>query len=598
MNNTFIICLLIIFSQTLRAPPESISNRPAYVPGEVLLQYKSTAISGKSGKSIPGAGAGKTIRVKTRNGNSVLETVKELQKNSAVEFAQPNFIKYAHKVPDDPDFGQLWGMQNTGQTILDPHMNSNNPGFTGSDMAVTEAWDISTNCSNVIIAVLDSGVAYTHPELRDNMWDGSGDCRDPDNNPVPGGCPKHGYDTYDIDLDPYDLFGHGTHVAGTIGAHGNNGQGVAGVCWRAQIMAVRVLGMSGTGSTTSVADGIRFAVNNGANIINMSLGGVGDDQMERDAMAYARERGVLIVLSAGNDYSEIRNERFGGSTSCINSLDNVLCVAALDQKFELANFSNYGKKYVDTAAPGQNVLSSMIGPFDLERYKTGDVLHWTNLTGSEWQFFSTGDRSFFSLGADTAEELGGTHRTYTTIDTADLQAGGLRFNFNVRLDDSGDSFSIYTKSGTGEPFSTGKRVYRRTKAYLNYFEPISADLAGCNGGLCSIGVEYISDGDAFPDAGYGVGFDLDNLRYITTGDGGRYQVTSGTSMSAPMVAGLAGLVWHYNPNFTYRDVKAAIENSGLPMDSLKEKLSSGKAANAANALKYISAPREITVVVE
>ena len=151
---------------------------------------------------------------------------------------QPNYIYHVAAVPNDTQYGQLWAFKNTGQTVNTGTFTPNS-GTSGDDMNIEPAWDRITDCSSVVVAVLDSGVNYNHEDLAANMWNGG------------SSLPNHGHDFVDNDDDPMDPNGHGTHLAGVIGAVGNNGTGTVGVCQKASIMAVRVLDAAGNVTTAT-----------------------------------------------------------------------------------------------------------------------------------------------------------------------------------------------------------------------------------------------------------------------------------------------------------------------------------------------------------
>lgn len=232
-----------------------------------------------------------------------------------------------------------------------------------------EAWDVRTDARNIIVAVIDDGVGYTHPDLAENIWinrgevpnngiddDGNGfiddnlgwDVIDNDNDPFPG--------------QPYGDNSHGTHVAGTIGAHGDNGIGFAGVCWRARIMPLRVFDDTGFTSSAAIVSAIEYAVRNGARVINMSLGGYGRNAAEESALEYARSKGVLVICAAGNggdDGIGDDNDRLRSYPASYN-FDNIIAVSATGAADTLTTFSNYGFATVDIAAPGEDVFSTVI----------------------------------------------------------------------------------------------------------------------------------------------------------------------------------------------------------------------------------------------
>jgi subtilisin family serine protease len=273
--------------------------------------------------------------------------------DSSVVYAEPNYIYRASAVPDDPRWSELWGLQNAN----------------GADIDAPEAWDVSTGSRNVLVAVIDTGVDYTHEDLRDNMWRNPGETGDgkenngidDDNNGYVDDV--HGWDFVSDDNDPMDDNQHGSHVAGTIAAVGDNGVGVVGVNWSASVMALKFLDANGSGSASDAIDAILYAANNGARIENNSWGGGGYSQALQDAIEYARDRNVLFVAAAGNEGND--NDR-SPSYPASYEVSNVLSVAASDRNDQLASFSNTGATSVDLAAPGVEILSTTPG----DRYQT------------------------------------------------------------------------------------------------------------------------------------------------------------------------------------------------------------------------------------
>lgn len=222
------------------------------------------------------------------------------------------------------------------------------------------AWDVSTGSSAIKVAVIDTGVDYSHSDLAGNI--------SLNTNEVPGNGidddangfidDYYGYDFANSDADPMDDQSHGTHVAGTIGAIGNNGSGVVGVNWSVGIIPVKVLGANGSGTIASVIAGVNYAVSRGANVINLSLGGPGYSQTFYDSIATANVAGVLVVAAAGN---ETNNNDSAPSYPASYNLSNVLSVAATTSTDGLASFSNFGALSVHLAAPGVSIASTLPG---------------------------------------------------------------------------------------------------------------------------------------------------------------------------------------------------------------------------------------------
>jgi subtilisin family serine protease len=288
--------------------------------------------------------------VKLSAGTGVDDAVRAYARLPEVESAEPNWIAHALGVPNDPSFGMQWGLRNTGQTY----------GTAGADVRAEDAWDVTTGDPSVVVAVLDTGVSIRHPDLAGQLWTNPGEI--PDNQVDDDG---NGYvdDVYGWDFSahnnrPDDYHGHVTHVASIIAARANDGVGVSGVAPGVRLMAVEVLDNIGQGYFDAIADGIVYAADNGARIISMSLGGTADGQVLRDAIRYAHDAGVAIVVAAGNEY--------GPPVLYPAAYDPwVLAVAATDHDDARAEFSSAGTA-VDVAAPGKDVYAAWrlreIGP--------------------------------------------------------------------------------------------------------------------------------------------------------------------------------------------------------------------------------------------
>ncbi len=285
-------------------------------------------------------------RAQISRGSSLSATLQRLRNNRDVEFAEPNYLLTAYAQPNDPQFDILWAMNNIGQT----------GGVRDADIDALEAWDLQVG-GDVIIAVVDSGVDYNHPDLAANIWRNTGEIpgngRDDDGNGYVDDT--RGWDFANNDNDPMDDNSHGTHVAGTIAARGNNGQGVVGVNWSARIMALKFLTRSGAGSSADAIAAIDYAVANGARVINASWGGGPYSAAMFSALSAANDAGVLFVAAAGN---EGRNNDNTPSYPADYDLPNVISVAATDDADTLAGFSNFGANSVDLGAPGVNILST------------------------------------------------------------------------------------------------------------------------------------------------------------------------------------------------------------------------------------------------
>ena len=222
------------------------------------------------------------------------------------------------------------------------------------DIDAPSAWNKRTSCAKV--AVLDTGVQKNHPDLKSNLWENTKDPsngRDDDRNGVIDD--RFGGDLVDGKGSGDDKDGHGTHVAGIIGARGNNSRGISGLCWGVKIVAVRVLDANGRGTSSREIAGIDYAISTGAKIINASYGGSGSSEIVRDAIQRAKSKGVLVVAAAGNNGANAdRKPLFPAAYPD----SNILSVAATNSKDKLASFSNFGAKTVDLAAPGDRIAST------------------------------------------------------------------------------------------------------------------------------------------------------------------------------------------------------------------------------------------------
>ena len=253
-----------------------------YVEGEVLVKFRAGADRARAGDLHRAAGAMEIVeykdagieKIKLPGHISVPEAVEYYRQDPDVEYAEPNYLIYAAATfPNDTDFTKLWGLHNT--TI-------------DADIDAPEAWDITTGSSNVVIAVIDSGIDYNHPDLASNIWINSGetscaDSIDNDGNGYTDDC--RGWDFVDDDADPMDFLGHGTHIAGSIAAVGDNIIGIAGVMWTAKIIPLRILdNVTGIGNTADAIGAIAYAKEKGAKIINTSWVGSNFSPSLKDAI--------------------------------------------------------------------------------------------------------------------------------------------------------------------------------------------------------------------------------------------------------------------------------------------------------------------------
>ncbi len=327
-----------------------------YVPGELLVKYEPS-VRNTAAETYRTKWGISTLRsfytigvqhVKLPKSMTVSQALKLFQSDPSVAYAEPNFYYHLDTVPNDKEFPLLWGMHNTGQMV------NGTVGTADADIDAPEAWD-RTIGSGVIIAVIDSGLDKSHPDLAANLWTHPGEIAangiDDDGNGYIDDI--RGWDFVDNDNTPNDAHGHGTHVAGTIAAVGNNGIGVAGVSWGSKIMTLRAFDANGFSTTASEVAAIEYANGMGAQVINASWGGYGFSQALKDVIDASS---AVVVCAAGNE--GLNTDIFPHYPSGYPS-PNILSVAATDQNDSLAFFSNFGPTTVDVAAPGVNILSTL-----------------------------------------------------------------------------------------------------------------------------------------------------------------------------------------------------------------------------------------------
>lgn len=349
-------------------------------------------------------------------------TLQSLTSNPAVAFAQPNYkinLLEDHSIQDPlrkaalakmlkrrPDLRGLAKADNPAIPVAPQETTGADPLFNNqwgmNDIGVADAWKVTLGSPDMIVAVIDTGVDYTHEDLLPNLWRNKKEI--PNNNIDDD---KNGYvddevgwdfasndnKPYDLALDPLDILfkggnaGHGTHCAGNVAARGNNGKGVAGVAPNVKIMSLRFITEKGQGTTADAIKAIEYAVNNGAKVMSNSWGSEGEEagspenQALRDAVQLAQDKGVLFIAAAGNGHKGVGydndTDKAPGYPASYDH-DIIISVAALDSSDNLGSFSNWGAKTVDIGAPGVKVYSTMVdqGYSDIVIDKYGFKATW------------------------------------------------------------------------------------------------------------------------------------------------------------------------------------------------------------------------------
>ncbi len=365
--------------------------RHAFVPGQVLVRFAAgrsvadlrrvaaATVSGRVAHRVFGT---RIAVLDLPSGSDPLAAARALQRTAAIDVAEPNWIRHAAYIPLDPSFDQQWGLNNTGQShlIADPPPANVN-GLADADADVDLAWDTTTGDPGTIIAVIDTGIDLNHPDLADKVWVNTGETPsnglDDDGNGYVDDL--NGWDFVGDDANPNDTDGHGSHVSGIAAAGIDNGAGGAGVCPECTIMPLRAAGGQGFALGNTI-DALNYAVDNGADIINMSYGGPQWSMLERDTLADVGAAGVLMVAAAGNEDRDndaldwrVQGLPDGPSYPASYGMPQIVSVAASNDLDDYGyftgcsigggnnacDFTNWGNASVDLAAPGVDIYSTV-----------------------------------------------------------------------------------------------------------------------------------------------------------------------------------------------------------------------------------------------
>jgi len=616
----------------------------SYKDGEVIVKFKSSEVkikdhNQKSKQFLEDFSEGNKLKVKRElsldnyvvfeitDGKEVKDKVNELKGKYEVESVQPNFRYESSAIStNDTDRAKLWGLDNTGQVV------SGTAGSVDADIDAPEAWARTLGTEEVTVSVIDSGVAYNHPDLANMMWDGSS-CKDASGNYL-GGC-SHGYDYEDMDKDPVpESNEHGTHVAGTIGAQRNNSVGILGVAPKARILAIK------TGFySDEIVDGIEFSRQNGAKVINASWGcyssdqggshyvcGTDDEGSNYGDLAMTQAIGSfpgLFVVAAGNgdgDSDNLGENHDSGETlhnyPCDLTLSNIVCVAATDSKNQLATFSDYGATSVDVGAPGVNIYSTVNESYALNQnfnsitapavpsdwVKGGTLNKWGTasynqyfgkvLYGDTYWPYSNNANSTITPPIYNLSSYNGATISFWTI--CDTEYSTTSWTDYMALEFSSDGGSTYA------------RILQWDEAYLDPYSGGVGNSYYYFDGIPLSG-QYLSSGFKFRfrwvtdnSINWYDGCLVDDvqLRRYSNGFDSKYAFMDGTSMATPHVAGLAAYLWSVDPTLTTGELKNIILTSGDSLPSLSGKTVTGKRINMSKALISVYPPvlKQVTAV--
>ena len=564
------------------ARPAHAPAADAAVPNRLIVVFDSDA--GPSDRQDTRADAGATVvralgakafqLLRPASGRTVTEAIAALRADPDVRSAERDLVLQPAAVPNDPLFGQQWGLRNLGLGV-----NGGGASVSGDDIDVLSAWDHTVGTPSTIVADIDSGYRDDNPDLAS--------------------VETPGRDFVDDDSDPTDDDlvggGHGVHTAGIIGAAGNNGIGVTGVAQNVRIMPLRVCSHAQSCPFSAITDAINYAGQHGARVANLSLGGPQSTTIDN---AIAANPQVLFVIAAGNGNPNtgLGVDNDGGSPyrsyPCINTpapgaVDNVVCVAATTQSDGLARFSNWGRTSVDLGAPGTDILStypSFATPLFSDDFESNDF--GTRWTTSSPGFSRTNESPLTSFGIANSPigsaQLTGTTRSAASTAVTVPATSTCRVSLDVKANmKDGHSFAFGPMQGS---------------SFVDPGPPLEGPISGSGrlewdfdvpAGATEVGLEYSipSSGSSQSDAGDGI--HVDNVVFNCIAPVGQTTGTAfldGTSMATPMVSGAAALLFSQVPSATVTQVRNAILQNTDPVSALATTTVSGGRLDAGKAM--------------
>ncbi len=604
------------------------SGHADYAPGEILVRYTAEGsaqhiheIERRHGlerlHEIPHL---RLVGYRIPGSVTVDEMVSRLEGLAEIEYVEANPLRRPQALPDDPLFPQQWSLRNTGQRV------NGRIGPSGVDIAWEGARQRFAGRAPVTVAVIDTGVALQHPELVPVLWRNAGE--------VPGNGidddangfidDVHGWDFFDEDADPSDENGHGTLVASQIAAPADNGVGIAGVAPTARIMALRILDDFGFSRPATALDLIRattYAAENGARIVNLSLGGGAFSRSELDQFVWLDARGVLASVAAGNGGSDGLGDDNDAVPVYPASYDvpNIVSVAALDRSGRLASFSNFGAGSVDLAAPGIDVIGAglarevvFVEDFeDFDRVATS----WSTFQfcracppwaiyeddfGNAWATDSFGtDAQPFAFYQPLTD-------SWLLSPWIRLPEVGPRLDFRAwwELAAFSDIAGVAVSMAPGDPPpATSFELLGAVVGTASSLPPEAGASAGT-----------VLAGDLSPYAGQDVRlrfrifsddvFEADGIYIddvvvsgVAGGSSGEvpFQTLSGTSFAAPLVAGVAALMMSQQPSLTHRQVVERMLAAARPVPLLAGRVRTGGRLDAEQALVLVPEPAPLAL---
>jgi thermitase len=584
------------------SPGSSAIATVGQAPGEAIVRFEpgTSATERRHVRSAAGVAHEDSLNLARAEvveiDGSVAAALRRLERQPHVAYAQPNY-RYAVAAvepPDDPLFGQLWGLSD--------------PALADPGISALEAWEDPAGAGTArgagqVIAVLDTGVDLTHPDLAPNLWSNPGELGigglDEDGNGFVDDV--HGYDFVDDDGDPDDYEFHGTHVAGTAAAVADDSEGIAGVAPEAEIMAVRVLDGDGVGFTSDVAEGIAYAAEEGAGVINLSLGGdadPGEDRLTEEAIELAAAQDAVIVAAVGN---EAANNDVDPHTPCALPQPNLICVAALNRAGALASFSNFGPRSVDVAAPGGGdvagggILSARTdygAPLFEDDFESGFGA-WQTATspgGIPWSPTSAGPDDFptDSIVGSYAPDAISALFTASPLDLGVERGCRVHFAAKYEVEPFFDAFEAGAFS-EGPTALEVRRLDGTSSGSPSGFVAEEASIADLSGeGDVRLLFRIVADEEVERDGAY-----VDDVELVCrdeTYGASNYVRFSGTSMATPHVAGVVALVRAAVPGLSALEaIEAVLEGaSAIPVADPSRRTATEGIADACQAIGVAS----------
>ena len=579
------------------APPSSVQRAGGaeFVPGEVLVAFRPGVATTTRARVLHARGAratekvafGRATLVTLQAGSSVLGAVAALRRDPSVLYAEPNYVYHTLAVPNDTHYGTLYGLPL---------------------ISAPAAWDVTTGRQQTLVAVVDSGVAYNHPDLAPNMWSNPKD-------PPGGGDQDHnglvddvrGWDFVQNDNKPMDANEHGTHVAGTIAARGNNALGVTGVNWRASIMAMRAGDATGSLTNAAIINSIAYACSKKARVVNGSFGGSGFSSLTQSVITSAACSKTLFVFAAGNGGGDGvgDNNDVMPQFPCNYPSTRIICVAATNQTDTLTGFSNFGVTSVDIAAPGAGINSTI--PTFVQAATDGfdDVptmfnTRWGGQTGPgghptwghEVFSFHPAPNNFSlsdSPGANYSANTDTTIRSLVPYSTSGLTDCSFDYWMNLATELNFDFVSVEMATASGGPWTDISFGGWSGNTGPSTFFIFTEDAAAFDN-RANVFIRFRLKSDASNQAN-GARIEDIVLKCVgVPGPTGSYALLDGTSMATPHVAGVAALVLSKNWQLTTAQLRTAILSSGDTVPGLAGKVATGDRVNVAAALAAVGLP--------